>query len=239
LDRLQARERHPPELTSPISLWITAVALIEDKPMDVTTWLAFAGTSIVVLLIPGPTVLLVIGDTLANRNRSSWSTIAGVAAGDMIAMAVSLAGAGALLAVSATMFTALKLCGGGYLIYLGLRSIMHARRQGAAVVPVQGKSMQRRFLSAWTVTALNPKSIVFFVAFVPQFISSHLGYVEQCAILLPTFVCLATFNAFCYALLARFAARRLMSSTAQRRFGYGGGVALIGAGALTLGMSRT
>ena len=77
--------------------------------MSLTTWLAFAGASIVLLLIPGPTILLVIGDSLANRGRSSWSTIAGVAAGDTIAMAVSLAGAGALLAMSATAFTVLKL----------------------------------------------------------------------------------------------------------------------------------
>lgn len=207
--------------------------------MNLTTWLAFAGASIVLLLIPGPTILLVIGDSLANRGRSSWSTIAGVAAGDTIAMAVSLAGAGALLAMSATAFTVLKLCGGAYLIYLGLRSITHARKQGAVKLAGQGKSAKRRFLSACTVTALNPKSIVFFVAFVPQFISPHGAYVEQCAILLPTFVVLATLNAASYAHIARFASKHLTGGVAQRRLGYGGGLALIGAGALTLGMSRS
>lgn len=207
--------------------------------MSLTTWLAFAGASTILLLIPGPTILLVIGDSLANRNRSSWATIVGVAAGDTISMAVSLAGAGALLAMSATAFTVLKLGGGAYLIYLGLRSITHARQQGAVKLAGQGKSAKRRFLSAFAVTTLNPKSIVFFVAFVPQFISPHGAYVEQCAILLPTFVILATLNAAGYAHIARFASKRLTGSTAQRRLGYGGGVALIGAGALTLGMSRS
>ncbi|MBI0326711.1 LysE family translocator [Burkholderia plantarii] len=205
--------------------------------MTFETWLAFAGACIVLVLIPGPTILLVIGDSLANRHRSSWSTVAGVAAGDTTAMAVSLAGAGALLALSAAAFTALKLVGGAYLIHLGLRSILQARAAGRQTVPVEPKSAARRFLSAWTVTALNPKSIVFFVAFVPQFVSPHATFLSQCAVLLPTFVCIATVNAACYARLARYAASRLTGATAQRRFGYGGGAVLIGAGALTLRMS--
>ncbi len=206
--------------------------------MTIETWLAFAGASILLLLIPGPTILLVIGDSLASRNRSSWSTVAGVAAGDTTAMAVSLAGAGALLAVSATAFTVLKFAGGAYLIWLGARSILQARASGRQTVPVEPKSAKRRFLSAYTVTALNPKSIVFFVAFVPQFVSPHQGFASQCGMLLPTFVCLAALNAACYARLARYAASRLTGAAAQRRFGYGGGAVLIGAGALTLRMSH-
>lgn len=166
--------------------------------------------------------------------------MAGVAAGDTTAMAVSLAGAGALLAASAAAFTVLKLVGGSYLVYLGIRSILTARRlrddAPEAVIPMQPKSARRRFLSAWTVTALNPKSIVFFVAFVPQFISADQTFVSQGAILLPTFVCLAALNASMYALAARLLARRLTSVAAQRRFGYTGGAVLLGAGTITLGM---
>ncbi len=206
--------------------------------MTLHTWLAFVAASIVLLLIPGPTILLVIGDSLAHRGRSSWSTVAGVAAGDTTAMAISLAGAGALLAASAAAFTVLKILGGAYLIHLGLRSIVKARRTGAVSVPVRPRTGQQRFASAWLVTALNPKSIVFFVAFVPQFIGSDASFLEQGSVLLPTFVVLASCNAALYALLAGAAAARLTSAKAQRRFGYGGGAVLVGAGALTLGMSR-
>ncbi|MBU6439919.1 MAG: LysE family translocator [Betaproteobacteria bacterium] len=206
--------------------------------MSFPTWLAFAGASIVLLLIPGPTILLVIGDSLANHQRSSWSTVAGVAAGDTTAMSLSLAGAGALLAASAAAFALLKLAGGAYLIYLGLRALLRAHRQGAAPLSLQARPARNRFVSAWAVTALNPKSLVFFIAFVPQFISPQAGYVAQCAILLPTFVLLATINAAGYAHIGRYAAQRLTSATAQRRLGYGGGLALLGAGVLTLGMSR-
>ncbi|ATG21043.1 lysine transporter LysE [Ralstonia pickettii] len=208
--------------------------------MTLHTWLAFIGASIIILLIPGPTILLVIGDSLANRGRSSWSTVAGVAAGDTTAMAVSLAGAGALLAASATAFTVLKLIGGSYLVYLGIKSILSARRlrddAPEASIPVQQKSAGRRFLSAWTVTALNPKSIVFFVAFVPQFMSAEQTFLSQSAILLPTFVILAAANASMYALAAKLLAKRLTSVAAQRRFGYTGGAVMVGAGTLTLGM---
>jgi threonine/homoserine/homoserine lactone efflux protein len=208
--------------------------------MTLQTWLAFIGASIIILLIPGPTILLVIGDSLANRGRSAWSTVAGVAAGDTTAMAVSLAGAGALLAASATAFTVLKLIGGSYLVYLGIKSILAARRlrddAPESAIPVQQKSAGRRFLSAWTVTALNPKSIVFFVAFVPQFMSADQTFLSQSVILLPTFVCLAAANASMYALAAKLLAKRLTSVAAQRRFGYTGGAVMAGAGALTLGM---
>ncbi|ANA33688.1 LysE family translocator [Ralstonia mannitolilytica] len=208
--------------------------------MTLHTWLAFIGASIIILLIPGPTILLVIGDSLANRGRSAWSTVAGVAAGDTTAMAVSLAGAGALLAASATAFTVLKLIGGSYLVYLGIKSILSARRlrddAPEASIPVQQKSAGRRFLSAWTVTALNPKSIVFFVAFVPQFMSAEQTFLSQSAILLPTFVILAAANASMYALAAKLLAKRLTSVAAQRRFGYTGGAVMVGAGTLTLGM---
>lgn len=206
--------------------------------MTLEAWLAFVAASIVLLLIPGPTILLVIGDSLAHRGKSSWSTVAGVAAGDTTAMAVSLAGAGALLAASATAFTALKILGGGYLIWLGIKSIVQARKAGRVIVPIEARPAGRRFLSAWLVTALNPKSIVFFVAFVPQFIGTHASFASQCAVLLPTFVVLASINAGAYALVARAASTRLTSAKAQRRFGYGGGVVLLGAGLLTLGMKR-
>jgi threonine/homoserine/homoserine lactone efflux protein len=208
--------------------------------MSLHAWLAFLGATLVLLLIPGPTMLLVIGDTLANRGRSAWSTIAGVAAGDITSMTVSLAGAGALLAASATAFTVLKLIGGTYLVYLGAKSLLNARRMhndsAQAALPMQRKSARRRFASAWTVTALNPKSIVFFVAFVPQFISADHSFVSQCAILLPTFVLLAAATATLCALAARRLANRLTSAAAQRRFGYAGGAVLLGAGAITLGM---
>ncbi len=173
--------------------------------MTLHGWLAFVAASIVLLLVPGPAILLAIGDSLAHRGRSSWST---VAAGDTTAMATSLAGAGALPAASATAFTILEIVGGAYLIPLGIRSIAGARRAGAVGVPMRPRTAKRRFASAWRVTALDPKSIVFFVAFVPPFIGTDASFVEQSAVLLPTFAVLASIDAGVHALPARAAAAR-------------------------------
>ncbi|HLU02213.1 MAG TPA: LysE family translocator [Advenella sp.] len=211
--------------------------------MTLHNWLAFVGASMLLVLIPGPTIMLVIGDSLANRDRSVWSTVAGVCAGDTTAMAVSLAGAGALLAASATAFMVLKVLGGSYLVYLGVKSIRHARQRREdsyeSSIPKTHKSAFRRFISAWMVTALNPKSIVFFVAFVPHFMSTGQSILSQGIILLPTFVVVATTFASAYAFAAKMFANRLTSAAAQRRFGYTGGAVMIGAGALTLRMQST
>ncbi|APR93619.1 lysine transporter LysE [Pandoraea thiooxydans] len=187
-------------------------------------------------MIPGPTILLVIGDSLANRGRSSWSTVAGVAAGDLTAMSLSLGGAGALLAASANAFTALKIVGGCYLVYLGLKSIWGARHAHRAPLAAVEKSPSQRFVAAWAVTSLNPKSIVFFVAFVPQFISPEGSFLMQAVVFLVTFVMLAALNAAVFGLLARRLASGLSGAAAQRQIGYAGGAVLVGAGALTLAL---
>jgi len=89
--------------------------------MDLNIWLAFCAAAIVMLLIPGPTILLVIGQSLGGGARNALPLVAGVALGDLTAMTLSLAGLGAILATSATLFTALKWVGAAYLVWLGVK----------------------------------------------------------------------------------------------------------------------
>ncbi|MGO4327990.1 LysE family translocator [Cupriavidus sp. 2TAF22] len=200
--------------------------------MSFEHWLAFVLTSIVVLIIPGPTILLVIGDALAHRGRSAYATVAGVAAGDLTAFTLSMAGLGAVLATSAALFTALKWAGAAYLVYLGIQALRGASRASAMAVKSQSGSSRQRFGKAWLVTALNPKSIVFFVAFVPQFLDARQAFWPQAVVLIPTFVVMATANAAIYAMLARALATRLTTRRAQANVQRAGGITLIGAGAL-------
>ena len=88
---------------------------------DFHTWISFVAATEALLIIPGPTVLLVISYALAQGKRSAWATVPGVAAGDFTAMALSLLGLGAVLAASAELFTVLKLAGAAYLVYLGIK----------------------------------------------------------------------------------------------------------------------
>lgn len=180
--------------------------------MSLELWIAFTLASSVLLVIPGPTVMLVVSYALGRGRASGWATVPGVALGDLTAMSVSLAGAGAVLAASATLFTALKLCGAVYLIWLGVSLWRSAPEQ---LEMARGERLprefRRMFWRAYVVTALNPKSIVFFIAFVPQFIDPARPLLGQAAILIATFVSLAGLNAIAYALLAdrmRVAIRR-------------------------------
>ena len=134
-------------------------------PLDL--WFAFVATSAVLLVIPGPTTLTVISYSVSHGRGATLPLIAAVALGDSTALAVSLLGLGALLATSAAWFTAVKWAGGLYLLYLGamrLRAGMSTIEPTAPNVP---SSRGRLFVNTYLVTTLNPKGIVFYVAFLP------------------------------------------------------------------------
>jgi threonine/homoserine/homoserine lactone efflux protein len=146
-----------------------------------------------------------------SRSQDRLATVSGVALGDFTAMTASLFGLGALLAASATLFTVLKWIGGAYLIWLGIKlwraPIITGPMADNDNLPEE-KSL-KIFLHAYVVTALNPKSIVFFVAFVPQFLNPALPFFGQMLVMEATFLVLATINASTYALAAH-AARGLI-----------------------------
>ena len=197
--------------------------------MTVETWLAFAAASAVLLVIPGPTILLVISYALGRGMRAALPVAAGVALGDFTAMTLSMLGVGALLAASALLFTALKWLGAAYLIWLGIGlwragGAPEARPRSEAAAPL------RMLGHAWIVTALNPKSITFFVAFLPQFIDPHADFWRQMAIFEATFVALAFANAAGYALIASRSRGLVRSPRAVGVFKRIGGSLLIGAG---------
>mgnify|MGYP002780639083 CR=1 FL=1 len=194
--------------------------------MDPTTWLAFCAAAIVMLLIPGPTILLVIGQSLGGGRRGAMPLVAGVALGDLTAMTLSLAGMGAILAASATLFTALKWVGAAYLIWLGVK-MWRAPVTAEAAPPL---SARRAMREAYVVTALNPKGIVFFVAFVPQFLDPARPFLTQAAVLVGTFVTLAAINALVYATLAARLSGAVRRPSLRRWLNRAGGTVLVGAG---------
>jgi threonine/homoserine/homoserine lactone efflux protein len=203
--------------------------------MPLELWLAFAAASAVLLIIPGPTILTVISYSMAHGRRANVPLVLAVALGDSTALALSLLGLGALLATSALWFTLVKWAGGLYLIHLGVRllraGVSSATNAAPAAVPA---SRWRLFANTYLVTALNPKGIVFFVAFLPQFIDAALPVAPQLWLLAGTFVVLAVLNASLYAIFAASARRLLGSARAQRRFNLVGGSLLSSAGVWAL-----
>ncbi|XAH24401.1 LysE family translocator [Xylophilus sp. GW821-FHT01B05] len=198
--------------------------------MSVELWLAFVAASAVLLIIPGPTILTVISYSMAHGRRANVPLVAAVALGDSTALVVSLLGLGALLATSAFWFTAVKWAGGLYLLYLGAKMLRAGVSAAELAAPAVPGSRWRLFANTYLVTALNPKGIVFFVAFLPQFIQPGAAVTPQLWVLAATFVTMATLNATLYAVFAGSARRLLASPRAQRGFNLGGGSLLSVAG---------
>ena len=201
--------------------------------MQIETWVAFLIACTVVLSVPGPTVMLVVSYALGQGKASGWATVPGVALGDFTAMTASLLGAGAVLAASATLFTVLKLVGAVYLIWLGYK-LWTARPELSDLADTSySRSNSGMFWNAFVVTALNPKSIVFFVAFVPQFIDTNAPALPQFIILEATFVTLATINVIIWAVLAGRLRTRFKNPATLKFINRLGASFLIGAGLLT------
>jgi threonine/homoserine/homoserine lactone efflux protein len=201
--------------------------------MPIETWAAFAAATSILLIIPGPTILLVVSYALGQGWRTALPVAVGVALGDFTAMTLSMLGIGALLAASATVFTILKWIGAAYLIYLGVKlfragGALHADPRIGAV------SAAKMVGHAWLVTALNPKSITFFVAFLPQFLDRNADFLTQMLIFEATFLILAFVNAFGYALVAARARSLVRNPKAIGIFNRTGGSLLIGAGIATV-----
>ncbi len=201
--------------------------------MDPTLWLGFAAAAAAMLVIPGPTILLVLGQSLGGGRGSVLPLVAGVAAGDLVAMSLSMAGVGAVLAASATAFTILTWLGAAYLVFLGIR-MWRAPVEGAPP-PLPPR---RAGLQAFLVTATNPKGLAFFVAFVPAFLDPARPFLPQAVILTLTFVTLGALNALAYALLAGRLSGAVARPGPRRVLNRVGGSALIGAGLATVLLGR-
>ena len=202
--------------------------------MSIQLWLAFVAASALLLVIPGPTILTVISYSMAHGRRANVPLVAAVALGDSTALVFSLLGLGALLSASAFWFMVVKYVGGLYLLFLGIKLLRAGISQATPSAPAAPGSRWRLFANTYLVTALNPKGIVFFVAFLPQFIDQAGDVSRQMTLLALTFVAMATLNATLYAVFASSARRFLASLRAQRGFNIAGGSLLCAAGVWAL-----
>ena len=201
--------------------------------MTFEAWATFAAATAVLLVIPGPTILLVVSYALGQGWRTALPIEIGVALGDITAKTHSKLGVGALLATTAGVFTALKWVGAAYLIWLGIKLFRAGGTLDAR--PREDAAPAWKMLGhAWLVTALNPKSITFFVAFLPQFLDPKADFGTQMLVFEATFVGLAFANALGYALVASRARSVIRNPRAIGLFNKAGGTAQIGAGIATV-----
>lgn len=207
-----------------------------------TNVLAFALASLVLIAIPGPSVLFVIGRSLALGRKGGLLSVLGNALG-MVPQVIAVAlGVGAALAESMVLFTAIKFAGAAYLVYLGVQAIRHRGGRTTAAGPPSSSSTWRMLREGFLVGATNPKSVVFFVAVLPQFVDYPSGSIPlQLASLGAVFLVIALVPDSIWALAAG-TARHWFARSPRRisTLSAAGGVMMIGlGGTLALTGSRS
>jgi threonine/homoserine/homoserine lactone efflux protein len=198
-------------------------------------WIAFLIASILFIQVPGPSLLFTIGRALTVGRREALLSVIGNALGLLAQVAAVAVGLGAVIAASSSAYTVLKLVGAAYVVWLGISAIRHRADARVAMMSDTGlpEGRGRALRTGFIVGFTNPKSIVFFAAFLPQFTNSAAGASGlQIAVLGLVFAVLAFGSDTCWALAAS-RARDWFARKPERldKLGAAGGVMMVGLGA--------
>jgi len=179
---------------------------------DATSLGVFVIAALLLLITPGPAVLYIVTRSITDGRRAGLVSMLGVHTGTLVHVVTAAAGLSALLAASATAFSVVKYLGAAYLIYLGVRRLLD-RLPHASSPDSHGPSLRRTFVDGVVVNVLNPKTALFFLAFLPQFAEVSRGSVgAQILLLGALFVMLGIVTDGLYALCAGTVARWLRGS---------------------------
>jgi threonine/homoserine/homoserine lactone efflux protein len=208
---------------------------------DASTFALFVVAALVLLVVPGPSVLYIVGRSIEGGRTAGLVSVLGVQTGAVVHIAFAAVGLSAILASSAVAFSVVKWLGAAYLVWLGLRRIF-GRDEEEGEATVEPARLSRVFSQGVIVNILNPKTALFFLAFLPQFVDPARGAAwTQILLLGATFVILALCSDGLYALLSGTAGgwlrRRMKGATFRRgqRFVSGGILIALGAVAAVSG----
>ena len=183
--------------------------------MNLHLFLAYCFAVAILVLMPGPIVTLVVANSLSHGSRSGLATVAGASIGNAILLGATAVGLVAFFALLSEIFEVVRWVGALYLIWLGVKTWRANGGQGLAIVPA-AKTSRAVFLQGFLIAVTNPKAIVFYIAFLPQFIDSHLAAKPQLLVMIGTMIVMALISDSAYALLAA-RARGWFTTPARRR----------------------
>lgn len=194
--------------------------------------LTFGLASLVIVVIPGPSVLFVVGRALAYGRRTALASVAGNEAGALVLVGAVALGVGTVVERSVLVFTTIKLCGAAYLIFLGVRALLHRHSRADLTAAPTARGGWRAAFDGFLVGVANPKTAVFFAAVLPQFVDRERGGVPLQMLVLGlifaviALVCDSTWG------LAASGARAWFGRSPRRlaMVGGAGGLAMIGLG---------
>ena len=219
------------------------VGVLHEPMVSTDRLLAFAAMSFLLIVIPGPSVLFVIGRALSQGRRAALTTVVGNTLGAYVLVVAVALGVGAVVERSVLVFTVLKLVGAAYLVYLGVKAVRQRRSLHAAFTG-EGTTDHGTLRTLWegfAVGVANPKTIVFFAAVLPQFVDHAQGHVTLQMLLLGlVFNVIAVASDSVWGLVA--ATTRTWFARSPRRLGMVGGVGgltMIGLGVTVAATGRT
>jgi len=184
-----------------------------------STLAVFCAAALALIVVPGPAVTYIVTQSIDKGRTAGLVSALGIASGGLVHVAAAVVGLSALLASSATAFTIVKIVGAVYLIAIGIRRLLarHEDEAESEPEPVPG-APARLFVQGAVVNVLNPKTALFFLAFLPQFVDPDRGAVAaQVAVFGVTFVLIAVVSDSTYALIAAALAGKLRASERARR----------------------
>src|SRR2546429_984500 len=203
---------------------------------DSTALGLFCLAALALLAVPGPAVLYIVVQSAEQGRRVGLASVAGIHLGTLVHVAAATVGLSALIVASAVAFSAVKYAGAAYLVYLGVRKLLE--RPPRALIGRQSESLRRAFVRGAVVNVLNPKTALFFLAFLPQFVDRDRGGVwSQVLVLGLVFVGLGLVSDSLYALGAGAIGRLLRRR--RRALQYGSGIVYIGLGAAAALVKRS
>jgi threonine/homoserine/homoserine lactone efflux protein len=209
--------------------------MLPDTPL----LLAFVGASLVLALTPGPAVVYIVARTLSQGRGCGLASVLGVALGNFGNAVGAALGLAALFAVSSAAFTVVKWAGAAYLVYLGLRMWLARPASLDATPQASAQPLGRVFRDGFIVALLNPKTTLFFAAFLPQFMDAHGSPLMQTLALGGVFIAIAGCTDLIYVLTASLVAPRLGKAARHAVWGNRlAGTSFIGLGVLTAMGSR-
>lgn len=200
--------------------------------MSLDLLLTFGAAAFAVVLIPGPTVMLVTGYAMSRGRSTALLSIFGVCLGDMTAMILTFLGLGTILAASSTLFIVLKWIGVVYLMILGIQ-LWRAPVDSEKVSRKTERSSRKIVFQAFTVNVLHPKGLAFYAAFLPQFIDPSSPALRQMLVLAAVFMTVATSVLLGYAFAASRFSSLFVRPKAKRAFNRTGALCLFAAGTYT------
>jgi threonine/homoserine/homoserine lactone efflux protein len=206
---------------------------------DAGTLLVFGAAALALIVVPGPAVLYIVSQSIDRGRLAGFVSALGIAVGALVHVSAAAIGLSSILVSSATAFNVVKYAGAAYLIGMGLWTILSRREADPAAVQTD-RRLRRRFGQGVVVNVLNPKTALFFFAFLPQFVDPEQGGAAlQIVVLGLVFVLIAVISDSVWALAAGTASHRLRAS---RRFlsvqRYVSGSVFVGLGALTAAAKR-